>query len=213
MTGTGTVRPVERKRVQVRREEILTATVRQIQKQGIDALRIADVAAALGVSSALVIYHFQTKENLVGEAFRHAADADLLRMRRITRGSGPARARLLEALRWYAPSGRARGWMLWIDGWASSLRDQTLASVIGKLDREWKQTLADLIEEGVSAGDFVAADPLAAATRITAFIDGMAVNMLVNDRRRSREQMWDWVLQLVAWELHIEPLVDEGHAR
>ena len=68
--------------MQLRREEMLSATVRQIQQQGIPALRIADVAAELGVSPALVIYHFQTKENLVAEAFRHAAEHDLLKVSR-----------------------------------------------------------------------------------------------------------------------------------
>jgi AcrR family transcriptional regulator len=156
---------VERKRVQLRREEILSATVRQIQGHGIAALRIADVAAVLGVSPALVIYHFQTKENLVAEAFRHAAEHDLLKVNRLVRGSGSVPSRLMSTLGWYAPTGRARGWLLWIDGWATAMRDHTLAEVISDLDEQWRQAIADLISEGVAAGDFTVEDPQEASAR------------------------------------------------
>ncbi|MFC9491669.1 TetR family transcriptional regulator, partial [Streptomyces hydrogenans] len=57
-----------------RREELLRAAVEQIEARGATAVRIADVAAALGVSNALVLYHFSTKEPLVAAAFQHAAE-------------------------------------------------------------------------------------------------------------------------------------------
>ena len=42
-----------------------------------------DIARQLGVSRALVFYHFETKERLLSEAFRHAAQDDLHRLDRI----------------------------------------------------------------------------------------------------------------------------------
>jgi AcrR family transcriptional regulator len=196
---------VERKRVQLRREEILSATVRQIQGHGIAALRIADVAAVLGVSPALVIYHFQTKENLVAEAFRHAAEHDLLKVNRLVRGSGSVPSRLMSTLGWYAPTGRARGWLLWIDGWATAMRDQSLAEVISDLDEQWRQAIADLISEGVAAGDFKVEDPQEAAGRITALLDGLAVRTLVHGGGLSRPTMLEWLTRQTAWELGIAP--------
>jgi AcrR family transcriptional regulator len=193
--------------VQLRREEILSATVRQIQRQGIPALRIADVAAALGVSPALVIYHFQTKENLVAEAFRHAAERDLLKLRRLVGGSGSAPSRLMSTLRWYAPTGRARGWVLWIDGWATALRDKTLAGVITDLDMQWNQAVADLIGEGVVEGDFVVEDAQEAAARITAMLDGLAVQTLVHGGGLARSRLLDWLTRQTAWELGTTPEV------
>lgn len=204
---------VQRKRVQVRREEILSSTVVQIQRVGIDSLRIADVAGSLAVSPALVIYHFQTKENLVAAAFRHAAERDLLRMARIVAGPAPPPARLMEALRWYAPSGKARGWTLWIDGWSTALRDKLLAEVISDLDEQWRTCVADLIAEGVAAGDFIAPDPMAAATRVTALLDGLAVKALVHRDGIGRGLVDEWLVRQVAWELGVarrvlEPAVD-----
>jgi AcrR family transcriptional regulator len=200
--------------VQLRREEMLSATVRQIQQQGIPALRIADVAAELGVSPALVIYHFQTKENLVAEAFRHAAEHDLLKVSRLVRGtgSGSVPSRLMSTLRWYAPTGRARGWLLWIDGWATAMRDQILAEVISDLDQQWRQAIADLISEGVATGDFVVEDPHEAAGRITALLDGLAVRTLVHGGGLSRPTMLEWLTRQTAWELGTTPEALTGTA-
>lgn len=66
-----------------RREELLGAAVEQIEEHGVAAVRIADVASALGVSNALVLYHFSTKEKLVAAAFAYAADGDLAHLRKL----------------------------------------------------------------------------------------------------------------------------------
>ena len=109
-----------------RREELLRAAVEQIEARGVAAVRIADVAAALGVSNGLVLYHFSTKEKLVAAAFAHAAEDDLAHLRRLLGRRTTALRRLRSAVRWYAPTGQAKGWRLWIEGWAASLRDPAL---------------------------------------------------------------------------------------
>ena len=192
---------MQRKRAQVRRVEILEATVEQIQSGGMAALRISDVATALGISAALVVYHFDSKENLLAAALRHAAERDLLKLHRIVKPSSPASHRLMEALRWYVPTGQARGWIIWIDGWAEALWNKEIAAVLTDLQAQWTQIIAALVDEGTASGEFDAVDGHAAATRITALLDGLAVRILVHDRRLSRRVLTDWLTQHVAWEL------------
>ena len=50
------------------RERILDAAVNRIAADGIDAVRIARIAMDAGVSTALVHYHFETREALLAEA-------------------------------------------------------------------------------------------------------------------------------------------------
>ena len=69
-----------RRNVEVRREEILAATVAEVQRGGLAQTRVADVASALGISPALVFYHFETKDRLLAEAFAYAAERDLVRL-------------------------------------------------------------------------------------------------------------------------------------
>ena len=54
------------------RERILDAAVLRIASDGIDAVRIARIAMDARVSTALVHYHFATREALLAEALEHS---------------------------------------------------------------------------------------------------------------------------------------------
>src|SRR6478735_7135211 len=187
-----------------RREELLRAAVEQIEVRGVAAVRIADVASVLGVSNALVLYHFSTKEKLVAAAFAHAAEADLAHLRKLLSRRTSAVRRLRTAVRWYAPTGQAKGWRLWIEGWAGSLRDPALRNVAGDLDQQWKAELAEVIEEGAAAGTFQCDDPMSAAWRLTALLDGLAVQMISYAGPLSRTTMLAWTEEALARELGID---------
>ncbi|MFD3970036.1 TetR family transcriptional regulator C-terminal domain-containing protein [Streptomyces cyaneofuscatus] len=187
-----------------RREEMLRATVEQIEIRGASAVRIADVASALGVSNALVLYHFSTKEKLVAAAFGYAAEADLAHLRKLLARRTSAARRLRAAVRWYAPTGQAKGWRLWIEGWAVSLREPALREVAGDLDRRWKAELAEVIAEGAAAGEFRCEDPESAAWRLTALLDGLAVQMTSYVGPLSRSTMLRWTDDALARELGLD---------
>lgn len=190
-----------RLKVSERRAEMLAATVEQIEARGVAAVRIADVAAALGVSNALVLYHFSSKEKLVAAAFEHAARRDLIRLRKLLGRRTSAVRRLRAAVRWYAPTGQAKGWRLWIEGWSAALREPTLRAVTGELDRQWKAALAEVIAEGAARGEFRCADPMGAALRLTALLDGLAVQMTAYEGAVPRARARGWADEALAREL------------
>ncbi|MFD4585198.1 TetR/AcrR family transcriptional regulator [Streptomyces sp. NPDC087659] len=187
-----------------RREELLRAAVEQIEARGVAAVRIADVASALGVSNALVLYHFSSKEKLVAAAFSYAAEGDLAHLRKILGRRTSAVRRLRTAVRWYAPTGQAKGWRLWIEGWAVALREPALRDVSRDLDRRWKAELTAVIAEGAAAGEFRCADPSAAAWRLTALLDGLAVQMTSYAGSLSRAGMLQWAEEALARELGLD---------
>jgi AcrR family transcriptional regulator len=215
-----------RKNPAVRREEILAATVEEIEATGLRTLRVSDVAARLGLSASLIIYHFETKEALVAAAFDYAGRQDIDRARELAAGTGSgrevsagtvsARERLRAVVGWYLPSGSSRSWKIWIDGWSAGLFDEELKSTFAALDGEWKSILARLMEETIAAGECAAptsgVDALtrgaethtggaeipiggtdASATRILAFLDGLAIQMMVNSGAVDAEQLRMWV--------------------
>ncbi|WP_329568580.1 TetR/AcrR family transcriptional regulator [Streptomyces sp. NBC_01361] len=187
-----------------RREELLRAAIEQIEARGVAAVRIADVAAALGVSNALVLYHFSTKEKLVAAAFAHAAEGDLAHLRKLLGKRTTALRRLRSAVRWYAPTGQAKGWRLWIEGWSAALREPALREVTRDLDKQWKAALTEVVAEGVAAGEFRCPDPAGAALRLTALLDGLAVQMTAYTGTVSRTRMQEWVDDALARELGLE---------
>lgn len=192
-----------RKGVAVRRDEIVLAALDQVRQRGIAGVRAAEVAKALDVSTSLIFYHFGTLENLIVEAFRHAAEADLARLRDILADVGDAPKRLRAVLSWYGPTNKADGWLLWIEAWAASLRDTELRGVAQRLDLRWREAVVALIAEGVGAGTFTCADPRAAAWRLTALLDGLAVQMVARDGAITTAECTEWLEQALHHELAI----------
>lgn len=201
VTGRSTGR--DRRTVEARREEILTATTDLLARVGLAAIRVADVAKELGVSPSLVFYHFGTKDALVADAFAHAVDRDLRHLDRATaRGVDPV-DRLRRVLRLYGPTGAATGWRLWIDAWALAQREPVIRRVLRRLDQRWTAQLLEVVEQGVSEGAFTCADPPAAVARVSALLDGLSVATLVY-RSVTRAQMRRWVADAVAGELGLD---------
>ena len=193
-----------RQSVDVRREEILTATLEQVDRLGLAATRVADVAQALGVSSALVFYHFGTKDSLLADAFAHAVQRDLDRLdAAVARGKDPV-DRLRRVLRMYGPTGDAAGWRLWIDAWALAQREPVIRRVLRRLDDQWDAVLREVVEAGVEEGVFVCDDPAATVARTSALLDGLSVANLVY-RNVSRQDLRRWVGDGLAADLGLEP--------
>src|SRR5258708_30037000 len=53
---------------------MLRAALDVISERGLADTRIADIAERIGISSALVIYYFKTKDQLLTEAIKHYED-------------------------------------------------------------------------------------------------------------------------------------------
>jgi AcrR family transcriptional regulator len=164
---------------------------------------VSDVAGALGVSPALVFYHFGTKDELVAEAFSHAVERDLERLdAALARGTDPL-DRVRRVLRLYGPTGRAPGWRLWIDAWALAQREPVIRRVLRRMEQRWESVLREVIEDGVEQGTFTCPDAGASAARISALIDGLSVANLVH-RTVSRPVLRRWVADAVAAELSLD---------
>lgn len=187
--------------VEERRNEILETTCQVVIERGFAATRVADVANKLGVSTGLIHYHFESKDQLLAEAFRHAAEADLARLsEQVAKVSGSV-AKLDQIFRLYTPEEAERDWMLWIDGWGEALRSAALREISQALDLRWKRMLEQIIEDGVRAGEFRCADPNAAAWRMAALLDGLSVQATVHEGLISRAELLEWVRTTAGTEL------------
>jgi AcrR family transcriptional regulator len=191
-----------RRSVDVRRDEILTATVDLIDRVGLAAVRVGDVAAELNVSPSLVFYHFGTKDDLVAESFAHAVERDLGQVDRALRGDDPVE-QLRRLLKLYGPTGQAVGWRVWIDAWALAQREPHIRTVLKKLDQRWEVALREVVDAGVAAGVFTCPDPAGSVARTSALLDGLSVATLVY-RTVSRVQLREWVAGHVAHELGVD---------
>ena len=181
-----------RKDVDERRAQILQATQEVALARGLAHLRVADVATHLGISSGLVHYHFSSKDELLVEMLRHMATTDVARLSETMGAEGDPVDRLDRVLREYLPTSRRdESWALWIDWWDEALRSEALATISSEFDTAWVAILESLIESGVAEGVFDCKDPHGASWRLSALLDGLAIQVVLPRRTLSGKQMLD----------------------
>ena len=130
MVQANSARTSRQEQVEQRRAELLEAAKQVVLERGLSQTRVADVAAATRVSGGLIHYHFATKDVLLTEMLRHEAERDIAKARRLATGSGNTLQRLDRVMREFVPSSRNdQTWVLWIDAWGASLRDETLRTI------------------------------------------------------------------------------------
>ena len=194
----------QRKETKDRRTEILSTTLDLVTENGIDRLRAADIAETVGVSTALIFYHFKTLENVIVSAFELAAENDLVNLDGVLgRTGGKVEDRLRAVLNEYGPTGRAVGWRLWIETWSACLRLPSLREVTRRLDLRWREVVTDLICEGVANGEFRTDDAPGAAWRLTAMLDGLAVQLVALDGAVSKDNVGTWMDRAIRAELNL----------
>lgn len=188
---------------EVRLDELLRTACDVIADRGLANTRAADVAAAAGVSQALVFYHFSTKDRLLAQAFSWWAEHDLERLDEVIGSTAPPLEKMRTIFRIYAPVGSAKGWRMWIDCWAESMRIPELEKVSRRLDMRWKDGVTQVITEGVADGTFTCPDPAGAAWRLMSLVDGLAVQITVHKRVLARHRLAEWVRLSAARELGV----------
>lgn len=188
-----------------RRDQMLTAAAELIAERGLGRTRIADVAARVGTSPALVMYYFATKDELLIEALRHSEAgfyraAEELLDRPATLGE--RLATLVDLTIIVESQGEVHGhWGLWFDLWAEAFRHPEVASDRRALDEQWRDLVRRVVEAGINAGEIGETDVTAFALTWTALLDGLAVQVALADEVVTPERARGIALDFAAREL------------
>jgi AcrR family transcriptional regulator len=166
-------------------ERILDVAVEQIAAEGMQGVRLAQIAKEAGVSVSLIHYHFATREALLEEALIHAytradrerdmwerAQASLTRAQRLTN--------MVELMLPGADEHHVQEWRLWFELWMQAVRTPELQRVAGSLYARWQAWWIEAIEAGIAARQFKRCDPRSVADRVLALIDGFGVRVQID---------------------------------
>lgn len=168
-----------------RREQMLHAALEVISARGYADTRIADVAELAGVSPALVIYYFKTKDRLLTEAMRHAEDAwyEEGASRLAEKDSAAVRIEELVAMCTLPEPEDTSGetWAVWLDLWAQSVRHRGVAKVRQEFDERWRETIRTIVRDGCDAGEFECVDVEDFTVALSAMLDGFAIQIALSD--------------------------------
>jgi AcrR family transcriptional regulator len=130
-----------------RRDQILEAACRVIAEVGIDRLRMSDVAALAGVSTALVHYYCATRDDLLQQAFLFADERAALAERRITDTDLAPVEQIAQLLLLYLDdtSEIFESWILWREMMSHAIFDPTLRPIMHHAYSGWVNGFADIV--------------------------------------------------------------------
>jgi AcrR family transcriptional regulator len=200
-----------------RREQMLRAAVEVIVERGYADTRIADVAERTGTSPALVIYYFKTRDHLLTEAIRFCEDNWYAEGQRRMANIRTAAGRLAEVIAMTTlpdadPAPRSR-WLLWLDLWALSPRSSGVAAVRQKYDERWRETIRSIVLAGQEAGEFAQVDPDNFAITLSSLLDGLAVQIALDDSHVPPRRAFDLAMGYAGDRLGFELKIAQKKVR
>jgi AcrR family transcriptional regulator len=164
-----------------RRREILQATWRVIDEQGIEAATIREIARAAGYSNGVLSHYFTNKEDILISAHKLAFQQVFDRANRANAGAAgldALRRALLEALP--LDEERRLEAVLDVSFWSQALSNERLKAVRRDSVVEGRPWWIGMLEEGRERGEIVASiDVEVLCDEIQALIDGVSVQAVM----------------------------------
>jgi TetR/AcrR family transcriptional repressor of bet genes len=165
----------------LRREELVAATLATISARGFEHTTVRDIAEAAGAAVGSVNYYFKSKQDLLRAA---VADSDRRFRKRVrdelvsVEGAVAKLERVAELL--FLPSADEPDWAVFMDFWQQASRDETFRSIFEAANADWIELLLDVVNEGVDRGELVIHGSTRDETMaLAALIDGLGLHTRV----------------------------------
>lgn len=194
-----------------RRIQMLRAAAELICERGFSETRIADVAKRAGVSSALVIYYFGTRDRLLVDALRHSEESFYGAAEAMLAEVSSLRERLSLLIRWTCvPEGDGAdeipgAWGLWFDLWAQAFRHDEVKAGRIELDARWRRMIIDALESAESGERNAKVDARMFALEFGALLDGLSIQVALEDPDVDSEVAYQIAMRFAERELDLPP--------
>jgi AcrR family transcriptional regulator len=191
---------------EARRIEMLRAAAELICERGFGDTRIADVAKRAGVSSALVIYYFGTRDRLLVDALRYSEESGYEAAEKMLAEIPSLRERLSFLIKWTcvpeSDSDMPGAWGLWFDLWAQAFRHDEVKAGRVELDARWRSMIADAVKSADLDADV---DARMFALEFSALLDGLSIQVALDDPEVDSAVAYDVAMRFAERELNLSP--------
>jgi len=187
-----------------RRIEMLRAAAELICERGFGDTRIADVAKRAGVSSALVIYYFGTRDRLLVDALRYSEESFYEAAEKMLAEIPSVHERLALLVQWTCVPEIDHeipgAWGLWFDLWAQAFRHDEVKAGRAELDARWRTMIIDAIKSyEVDSG----VDVKMFALEFSALLDGLSIQVALEDPEVDSAIAYDIAMRFAERELNL----------
>jgi len=190
---------------EARRIEMLRAAAELICERGFGDTRIADVARRAGVSSALVIYYFGTRDRLLVDALRYSEESFYEAAEKMLAEVPSLRERLSLLIQWTCvPEGADEipgAWGLWFDLWAQAFRHDEIKAGRAELDSRWRKMIVDALD----SSELSSKEKRMFALEFSALLDGLSIQVALEDPEVDSDLAYDIAMHFAKRELNLPP--------
>src|ERR1700704_1461043 len=195
---------------EARRIEMLRAAAELICERGFGDTRIADVAKRAGVSSALVIYYFGTRDRLLVDALRYSEESFYEAAEQMLAEVSSLHERLSLLIKWTCvPEGDDEipgAWGLWFDLWAQAFRHDEIKAGRVELDARWRKMIVDAIKSAEASAELDGdVDARMFALEFGALLDGLSIQVALEDPEVDSDVAYDIAMRFPERELNLPP--------
>lgn len=170
--GTVPTTPARRRLSPAEREaQITAAAIAVARSEGLAAVTLRGVGAAIGVAPSLVAHYRPSTAELVGATFRTVASTEVDEVRAIVDAAAGPVVRLRTLLACIADPARDDVATLWADAWSIGRTNPALAAATRQVMDDWQALATGVVRDGVRAGVMRAEDPDAVGRLLFALVD------------------------------------------
>jgi AcrR family transcriptional regulator len=158
-----------------KRQAILSASAKTIAQHGVRGMRVTEVAASAGVSTALLYYHFTDRAGLLDAALNYMMEQSREYRSRADNPGDTAWQRLLNhlSLEFQDDPIVTETTLAWNELRASAVYEPGLRASLATAAADWREEIREAIQAAQDAGEVPAtADAAGAAATLVALMEG-----------------------------------------
>jgi TetR/AcrR family transcriptional regulator, transcriptional repressor of bet genes len=163
---------------------VIEATISTIAKRGLARLTLTDVARAAGISHGLVLFHFQSKENLLAETLAYLADEYQANWQAALADAGEGAAGQLRTLldaEFRTQINTSDRLAAWCAFWGEAQSRPVYQDICGDRDDTYIRQLEEICATLVKEGGYPI-DPVHAARILRLVVEGSWLDMMTQKR-------------------------------
>ena len=170
-----------------RKTEIVNAAARVFSRKGFSGARMDDIVSESGLSKGLLYWYFKSKDAIIVAIMDRLFNPEMDRIRRLASANGTAAERLMGFADYTIKEIETMGRFLPItfEYYSLAFRNRTVRKAFQEFFSVFLGGVAEVISQGIQAGEFHDVDPREAALTIGAALEG-SVLLWLFDRKMVR---------------------------
>ena len=205
---------------EVRRSQLIEATINSIAKHGIGGTTMSTVTEDAGLSIGLVNFHFKSKQKLLEETLVHLATEHHDQWLKAYRDAGLSAPEKLLAIvdsHFHPRICTRKKLAVWFAFFGEGGRRAVYRSLIDNIDHERFETSVRLIAEIVEEGGYGTPEPRQIARTLEGLYDGLWLNILMYPvhftRAGAKEQIRSYLAALFPEHVALSASEDQMERR